>query len=645
MQKSSFSKRLTLRIVLALTLILLLVTIGILHQSFKNMWLMTSAYYGHLADIEKESIEKKLHDVQVAIHNSIDEVEWQLYNPDSVSQALKDKLKLNPQVITGFGAGFEPNYYPQKGRWFEPYAMWRDGEIEVLLIGSASHNYFTDDWYRRGMASEDGAWSEPYLDTYGAYMPFCTYSVPIHDKHGRKVGVFGGDISLNMLHEYLKDKDLTTNTEGPIKVSENYEGDKRHWVYSFIVGREGFYISHPDKQRILRDNLFKTVRENADPEAERMVSDMMAGKKGTAKTNIDGVDATIFYAPLEHSGWSLAVVLPNMRLKTVVFTYCFYLATFLLLGLIVVYIICQITISRSTRPLQILAKSADEVAKGNFNAPLPDLHYNDEISQLRDSFGNMQQSLSQYIDELQTTTAQKSSYESELSIARDIQMSMLSSAFPDRPDIEMYAVLTPAKAVGGDLYDFLLCKNRLYFCIGDVSGKGVPAALVMAMARSAFQLLAEGCAEPQRIVSRINDSMTRNNDLSLFITFFVGELDLDTGHLRFCNAGHNAPIVNGKAIPVDSNLPIGVMPNWEFTLQETNLAPGDTLFLYTDGLDETENDQLQLFGKQRINDILQASSSLKPRALIERMTKAVADFAGNTEQSDDLTMFALQWKK
>lgn len=645
MRKSSFSKRLTKRIVIALTLILILITIGILHQAFKDMGRMTSAYYGHLADTEKEAVEKKLHDIQVAIHNSIDEVEWRLYNPDSVYLALKDKLKLNPQVITGFGAAFEPNYYPEKGRWFEPYAMWHNGEIEVLLIGSASHDYLKDDWYRRGMASEDGAWSEPYLDTYGAHMALCTYSVPIHDNRGRKVGVFGGDMSLPMLHEFLKDRDLTTNTEGPIRVPKEYEGDKKRWVHTFIVGREGYYITHPDKERIIRDNFFEAVLQNPDTAAQRMVSDMKAGRRGFAKTDIDGVRSTVFYIPLEQTGWTLGVVLPEARLKMVVFRFCLYLLSFLLLGMFVVYIICQVTISRSTRPLQHLAKSADEVAKGNFNAPLPDIYYNDEIRQLRDSFGNMQQSLSQYIDELKTTTAEKSAYENELSIARDIQMAMLSIAFPNRPDIDMYAIHTPAKAVGGDLYNFFLRKNRLYFCIGDVSGKGVPAALVMAMASSAFQLLAEGSPEPQRIVTRMNGSMVRKNDLSLFITFFVGMLDLETGHLRYCNAGHSAPFINGKPIPVDSNLPVGVLPDWEFTAQELDLAPGDTIFLFTDGLDEAENDQLELFGKQRIQDILQDSSSLPPRALIERMSKAVTDFVSDTEQSDDLTMFALQWKK
>ena len=642
--KSSFSRRLTRRIVIALTAILLLISAGVLHQAYKDMELMTRAYYGHVADIEDESIEKTLHEIQVAIHNCIVEVEWKLYNPDSVSKALTDKLKLNPQLLT-FEVAFEPGYYPAKGRWFEQYAIWRNGKIEVGEIGSATHDYFASDWYRQGMENDQGSWSEPYYDGTAAHMLLCTYSIPLHDRRGRKVGVFGSDLSLERLHEFLKSKDLKNNTEGPIRVASEYEGDKRWWVQTFIVGRKGFYITHPDKERILRDNLFDDLRQSPDTAARRMVADMTAGRKGIATTDIDGHRATVFYTPLEQTGWTLGVILPETRLKMVVIRFCLYLALFLLLGLLTVYAICQLTISRSTRPLKLLAKSADEVATGNFNAPLPDIRYHDEIRQLRDSFGNMQQSLSQYIDELQATTAQKSAYENELSIARDIQTAMLTADFPDHPDIDIYAKQTPAKAVGGDLYDFLLCRDRLYFCIGDVSGKGVPAALVMAMVRSAFQLLPESCPDPDGIVSRMNESMNRHNDLGLFVTLVVGVLHLGTGHLRLCNAGHCPPFVNGKPLTVDSNLPIGVMPDWEYTVQEADLAPGDMLFLHTDGLDEAEDSRLQLFGRQRITDTLLASSSLSPRALIERMTEAVTRFVGGTEQSDDLTMLALQWKK
>jgi len=639
----SFSQRLTRRIVIALMLTLALVTAGIFYQAFRTMGLMTSAYYGHVADIENESVEKRLHDVEVAVHNSIDEVERQLYHPDSVAKALGDKLKLNPQSVLGFGAGFEPNFYPQEGPWFEPYAGWDDGDIKVFQIGNASHNYFASEWYRKGMEADRGVWSEPYFDDSGARTLLCTYVMPIRDKHGHKVGVFGADLSLDMLHEYLKGKDLRTNMEGPLRLNEKNEGDKNQWVHTFIVGREGYYITHPDKQRILRDNLFEAVRQKPDTVAERIVRDMIAGKKGIAKTHIDDVAVTVFYTPLEHTGWTLAVVLPESRLKMVVLKFCTYLASFLLLGLLAVYIICRLTIRRSTRPLHDLAKSADEVAKGNFNAPLPVLKHDDEIRLLRDSFGNMQQSLSQYIDELKTTTAQKSAIESELSIARSIQMSMLTTNILNRPDLVIHAMLTPAKAVGGDLYDFFLRDNSLYFCIADVAGKGVPAALVMTTVCGAFRLLSESESEPVRIVSRMNDMMIRKNSMSMFVTFFAGVLNLDTGHLRYCNAGHKAPIVDGQPLPVDSNLPIGTISDWEYTTQEINLAPGSTVFLYTDGLDEAEDAGRGRFGKERIYEVMQTTSK-PPRTLIERMTQAVADFVGDMEQSDDLTMLALQWK-
>ena len=221
-------------------------------------------------------------------------------------------------------------------------------------------------------------------------------------------------------------------------------------------------------------------------------------------------------------------------------------------------------------------------------------------------------------------------------------MSMLRTDFPERQDLVIHAMLTPAKAVGGDLYDFFLRDNRLYFCIGDVSGKGVPAALVMTTVCGAFRLLAESESEPARIVSRMNEMIIRDNSMTIFVTFFAGVLDLDTGHLRYCNAGHKAPLVDGQPLSVEKNLPIGAMPDWEFKAQEADLAPGCTLFLYTDGLDEAEDAERRMFGKEQIYEVMQ-TTSLQPRALIECMTQAVADFVGDTEQSDDLTMLAMQW--
>ena len=641
----SFSQRLTHRIVIALTLVLIIIIVGTTYMALRFTGPLTKAYFEHLADIENESVEKKLHDLQVAVHNSIDEVVEDMSHPDSVFAALTHKLQLNPQGVLGFGVGFVPNYYPERGRWFEPYAMWLDGRIFTIQNGSAEHDYFTHEWYVEGMKHDEGYWSNGYSFMMGGErVMICTYAKPFYDTKGNKAGVYAGDLSLDMLHDYLLSKDMKANTEGLIKVPRKLEGNHRQWVRSVIVDRNGYYVSHPDKERMLRDNFFEAISQKTDTVADRVMGEMKAGKKGSAELTFEGVPSTVFYSPLERSGWSLVVILPNIRYYIVVFGFCILLSLCLLTGLLAVYIICRTTIRRSTRPLQVLASSADEVAKGNFNAPLPDICHQDEIGLLRDSFGNMQRSLSQYIEELKTTTAQKTAIESELSIARDIQNSMVPSAFPNREGLEVYASMTPAKAVGGDLYDFFLRDNSLYFCIGDVAGKGVPAALVMTTVCGAFRLLSESESEPVRIVSRMNDMMIRKNSMTVFVTFFAGLLDLDTGHLRYCNAGHKAPLVDGNPLPVHRNLPIGAMPDWEFEAEETDLASGSTLFLYTDGLDEAEDAGYQLFGKKRIIEVMETTNP-QPRALIERMTQAVSDFVGDTEQSDDLTMLAIQWKK
>ena len=216
-------------------------------------------------------------------------------------------------------------------------------------------------------------------------------------------------------------------------------------------------------------------------------------------------------------------------------------------------------------------------------------------------------------------------------------------AFPYRKDIELYASLTPAKAVGGDLYDFFIRNEKLFFCIGDVSGKGVPASLVMAVSRTLFRNIAAHTDEPSHIVETMNENICEGNDSCMFVTLFVGVVDLMTGRLHYSNAGHEAPYLQDKLLPCDSNLPVGVMSGLKFSEQETDMPPGMTLFLYTDGLTEAENAHREQFGRQRTNDVI-ATFSGSSQQLLEAMTDAVHQFVGDTEQSDDLTMLVIKIK-
>ncbi|MBO4475903.1 MAG: SpoIIE family protein phosphatase [Bacteroidales bacterium] len=237
--------------------------------------------------------------------------------------------------------------------------------------------------------------------------------------------------------------------------------------------------------------------------------------------------------------------------------------------------------------------------------------------------------------------------EGELNIATGIQMSMVPKTFPpfpDRNDLDMAATIVPAKEVGGDLYDFFIRDEKLFFCVGDVSGKGVPAALVMAVTRTTFRNLSAHEDSPGRIVKTMNDNLSSMNESNMFVTFFCGVLDLAGGMLRYCNAGHNPPRILTDAIrtlPVEPNLPLGIMNGFDYKEQEIQLQYDDALFLYTDGLTEAENPAHDQFGEERMEDSLRGRMSATGR--LESIKKDVAAFVGEAPQSDDLTLLFIHY--
>ena len=251
-------------------------------------------------------------------------------------------------------------------------------------------------------------------------------------------------------------------------------------------------------------------------------------------------------------------------------------------------------------------------------------------------------------DQLEETTAVKERMESELRIARNIQMSMVPSVFPDIKGLDMYASMTPAKEVGGDLYNYLLLGDKLYFCVGDVSGKGVPASLFMAQATRLFLTLAKQAMSPAEICTRMNDALSGNdNETNMFVTFWLGLIDLTTGHLTFCNAGHNPPVIgcgdkDVTFLEMIPNAPIGIMPGMEYIDEEVETIKGRPLFIYTDGLNEAENKENEQFSDERLLDILRNTPFSSAQQVIELLSAEVEKHRNGAEPNDDLTMMCLQ---
>ena len=255
-------------------------------------------------------------------------------------------------------------------------------------------------------------------------------------------------------------------------------------------------------------------------------------------------------------------------------------------------------------------------------------------------------------DQLEETTTAKERMESELRIAREIQMGMVPSLFPQHDHIDIYGILKPAKEVGGDLYDFFIQNNRLYFCIGDVSGKGIPASLFMSVIVNLFRMVAKEGFPPEYIATRLNETVSENNENGMFCTMFIGEIDMQSGKLLYCNAGHNPPVMmagkqDGETsskpvfVEMESNAPIGLWPELVFKGEEIENVKGRPLFLYTDGLSEAEDGEQLQFGDDRVLDVIASQPFEGARQLVERLSDSVKQHVGNAPQSDDLTMLCI----
>ena len=251
--------------------------------------------------------------------------------------------------------------------------------------------------------------------------------------------------------------------------------------------------------------------------------------------------------------------------------------------------------------------------------------------------------LRQAYSKLEETTKAKERVESELRIAREIQRHMLPRVFPRRRDVDIYAMMTPAKEVGGDLYAYALIDDQLYFCVGDVSGKGVPAALFMAEVTRMFRTLVDGLLLPDAIATRLNHALAEDNEQGMFVTMFIGLINLKTGHMEYCNAGHNPPLLDGEFMKMESNAPIGLWPELDYAGEEVVDMHGKTLFIYTDGINEAENKEREQFGDDRLKALLQKDLG-DARQTSEAIHKAVEDFVGGAEPSDDLTKMCIKMR-
>ena len=458
---------------------------------------------------------------------------------------------------------------------------------------------------------------------------------------------------------------------------------------NFVLNSEGKVILSSQETSTLDDLkelqvVYDTppdIRESQQAELAEIAKKMTGGERGITEIELNGNLYYIAYSPIQALNWSLGVVLPanevtktidenravikNLTEEKVAILDQRFIVILLLMLLIALAVWALITTligrklaTQFVQPIKELSDGVRDISMSNFDKKLEVIKTGDEIESLSITFNAMTDELQTYIKNLSAVTAERERIAAELGVAKNIQKSMLPSEFPPFPDktqFDIFATMEPAKAVGGDFYDFYLAdENHLVITIADVSGKGVPAALFMMRGKTIlknFVLMANTADDLAAAIMCANQQLCQDNEELMFITAFLAMLDLKTGKLIYVNAAHNPPLIchEGKYIYLPKNEkrvpPLGVRSKAQYEQKELQMDKGDILFMYTDGVTEAENVEKVLYSNERLEEFLNTTDSTAPlEELLASMRKSIKDYAGAAEQSDDITMLALRYK-
>jgi len=563
----------------------------------------------------------------------------QVFSPDdaSIRLMLTEAVKANPELFGG-AIAFEPNYFNSDRRYYAPYAHRVKDSIQINYLGNESYEYFYMDWYQIPFTLNKPYWTEPYYDEGGGNILMSSFSVPFYQNSESKsiAGIATSNIALDWLTEIVDS----------IQVYES--------GYAFLISRTGTLISYSAKDKIMHESIFSLAKEMNDLKLREIGRKMIKGESDLIYIDNELFPKSwLYYLPFPSNGWSLGIVFPDSELFAGLKKMN---NSLIILGLIGFALLCLIIFHaarRVTVPLRKFAGAAREIAEGKFDTSLPEIKTQDEMGQLYHAFEYLRKELGVYIENLKQTTTEKEKIESELRIANEIQMGMIPKIFPpfpDRNDLDIYALLEPAKEVGGDLYDFFFIDDhKLCFAVGDVSGKGVPAALFMVVTRTLLRSSATKDKPITEIVQTLNNTLSQDNDSQMFVTFFLGILDLKTGNMEYVNAGHNPPVIlSHTEDPVFSemtgDMALGFLENQNFKVAEYKLKPGDTFFCYTDGITEAANHNNDLYSDERLISVIKEFQVCSAREIIEKLYQDVNLHTSGAEQSDDITMLAIQYR-
>ena len=574
----------------------------------------------------------------------------------SIAANISTTLLPIAKAFTGYNSSF---YVGSQKGYFICISLYP--ETNAMLDFSDEELYHYDcrqrPWYKIALNATEPVFSDLYqnLDDDGYQLLSC--SAPYYDQNG-VAGIVGLDIASDEIYETINETGIGKNG------------------FSFVLNDKGTVIFSSRKrgQLVARPG-GRDMRLSTEKTLAEATKKMAAGQSGLVPVTVDGEEYFLAFAPMKNLGWSFGTLTLRNDITAATETgrnYFFaqiesfgsrlmkgywliaFVGALIVVGLLQLLFTSSNKLSRRlTKPINELSEGVREISAGNLDKKL-DIHTGDEIESLADSFNAMTDELKTYMANLTKVTAERERIATELDVATEIQRGMLPKDFPARKDFELFATMTPAKEVGGDFYDFyMLDETHLAITVADVSGKGIPAALFMVIAKTVLQNFTvsthnrKGLAE---VVAAANDKLCAQNDAMMFVTAFVGVLDLETGEFIYVNAGHNPPVIfhaeenHCEFLDVKKNFVLGPMDGIPFVEQRVNFKRGDLIFLYTDGVTEALNVANEEYLPDRLIAFMNSIDCRENlQTLLKNVRGDVSEHVGAAEQSDDITMFALRF--
>lgn len=648
MKRHRFAVRLSIEIIL-MTSVIFIVAVVILSKRGIDLSQKSSMNYTtQLLKTSVSKIESTIDAVEMAGKHISETVEA-TYNvglmPDTTAfyRFIANTIADCPYIL-GAGVFYEPYVFDSKTEHAGIFVN-RDTETGLTVnewdddaaVKEDGWDYLNQEWYSAASANGSPQWVPPFNEYsyFGTYEFVTSYTIPIRDSNGNVFAVCDVDLSLNWLQDLLKSM-------------RPYERSN-----VIILDSNGNYICNPLSDTPYQGN----VRDNPYLEGVEINSEGIGKWKFE---NFNGVKVIDFKAGNTwlycvktslSNGWEMSMANYYDDAFADLMKIWYLVVVVIIVGLTLLFFACRGIIHFETRPIVKFAKAAGKITDGKFDVPIPEVKNKDEIHELGTALSFMQTSVTNYIEELKRTTSEKERLAGELDVARKIQMQMLSKDFPGMKGCGIFASSIPARQVGGDLYDFYVKGDNLFYIVGDVSGKGVPAALLMAISISAFRAAIRNDYTMSEIANVINNVFCRSNEDNMFITLNVGRINLKSMEFNVCNAGHNPMIVvspdgNATYLSLKRNVACGVMQDFQYEEDALTLEKGSRLIIYTDGVTEAEDCLHNQFGTDRLLDFAGRhgeSEEQSDEKVIADLSATLNGFVDGAEQFDDITMMSISF--